>query len=53
MQDVQALSAVVQRNCDISDARHARDFTMCVYLLRMREYYRWAKGYRESLSVTR
>ena len=53
MQDVQALSAVVQKNCDISDARHARDFTMCVYLLRMREYYRWAKGYRVTDKLSR
>lgn len=33
--------ASVQRNCDISDARHAGDSTMCIYLLRMREYFRW------------
>ena len=45
MQSIQDLSEVVQTNCDISDARHARDYTMCVYLLKMREYYRWAKGY--------
>ena len=45
MQSIQALSAIVQKNCDISDARHARDYTMCVYLLKMREYYRWSKGY--------
>ncbi len=45
MQSIEALSAVVQKNCDISDARHARDYTMCVYLLKMREYYRWAKGF--------
>jgi hypothetical protein len=31
----------VQHNCDISDARHARDMTMCTYLLEMREFYRW------------
>jgi hypothetical protein len=35
----------VQHNCDISDARFASDFTMCVYLLKMREYFRWEKGY--------
>ncbi|MGD9788743.1 MAG: Sfum_1244 family protein [Sulfuricellaceae bacterium] len=40
------LRAVVQRNCLIADARHARDYTMCTYLLKMREYYRWEKGYR-------
>jgi hypothetical protein len=31
----------VQRNCDIADARHARDMTLCNYLLEMREFYRW------------
>jgi hypothetical protein len=31
----------VQGNCNIADARHARDVTMCTYLLGMREFYRW------------
>lgn len=31
----------VQHNCDISDANHAGDYTLCIYLLKMREYYRW------------
>lgn len=31
----------VQRNCHISDARHARDYTLCIYLLKMRELFRW------------
>ena len=35
------LATTVQRNCHISDARHAGDFTLCVFLLKMREYYRW------------
>ncbi|MBI5920876.1 MAG: hypothetical protein HY847_04400 [Betaproteobacteria bacterium] len=35
------LLAAVQRNCHITDARHARNMTMCNYLLAMREYYRW------------
>ncbi len=33
--------AAVRANCHISDARHATDYTLCVYLLKMREYYRW------------
>ena len=44
MVDVEQLSSVVQRNCHISDARHARTYTMCIYLLKMREYYRWEMG---------
>ncbi|MGB5327360.1 MAG: Sfum_1244 family protein, partial [Gammaproteobacteria bacterium] len=35
----------VQRNCHISDARHAGDYTLCIYLLKMREYFRWEKSY--------
>lgn len=35
------LLAAVQLNCDISDARHAGDYALCTYLLKMREYYRW------------
>ena len=38
------LVAAVRRNCAISDARHARELTMCTYLLAMREYYRWERG---------
>ena len=34
----------VQRNCDISDAHHAADAAMCIYLMRMREHYKWDKG---------
>jgi hypothetical protein len=35
------LLGAVQRNCDISDARHAGDYGLCTFLLKMREYYRW------------
>ncbi|MEN8174149.1 MAG: Sfum_1244 family protein [Pseudomonadota bacterium] len=35
----------VQRNCDIADARHGADFGICSYLLKMREYFRWEKGF--------
>ena len=35
------LVGTVQRNCNIADARHARDVTLCTYLLGMREFYRW------------
>lgn len=31
----------VQQNCHISDAQYAGNYTMCTYLLKMREYYRW------------
>ncbi|WJW74333.1 hypothetical protein QVG61_07335 [Thiohalobacter sp. IOR34] len=39
------LRAAVQHNCHISDATHAGNYTLCVYLMKMREYYRWEMGY--------
>ncbi|MBI4756188.1 MAG: hypothetical protein HY778_12390 [Betaproteobacteria bacterium] len=41
IRDFHRLVGTVQRNCDIADARHARDMTLCTYLLEMREFYRW------------
>lgn len=38
------LVAAVQTNCDIADARHAADLSLCNFLLQMREYYRWEHG---------
>jgi Family of unknown function (DUF6866) C-terminal domain/Family of unknown function (DUF6866) N-terminal domain len=31
----------IQHNCHISDALYAGNYTLCIYLLKMREYYRW------------
>jgi len=39
--DLQKLTSSVQNNCHISDALHAGDDTLCIYLLKMREFYRW------------
>ncbi|MFN3594314.1 MAG: Sfum_1244 family protein [Thiobacillaceae bacterium] len=39
--DLAALINAVQRNCDISDAQYAGDLTLCTFLLKMRELYRW------------
>jgi hypothetical protein len=41
MQNFHRLVTDIQNNCDITDARHARNMTMCIYLLEMRQYYRW------------
>jgi hypothetical protein len=38
------LIEAVQKNCHITDARHARDMTLCTYLLEMREFFRWEHG---------
>ena len=42
----------IQHNCHISDARFAGNYTLCVYLLKMREYYRWESnsGFSQPLS---
>ena len=42
--DLKQLIETVQYNCNIADARHAGDYTLCVYLLKMREMYRWEHG---------
>ena len=38
------LVGAVQANCHIADARHAADLPLCIYLLQMREFYRWERG---------
>ena len=38
------LSQRVQHNCHITDASHAGQYTLCVYLLKMREFFRWEIG---------
>ena len=40
-QEIKNLVKTIQYNCHIADARHAGDYTLCVYLLKMREMYRW------------
>ncbi len=45
-----SLRDTVQHNCHIADARHAGDYTLCIYLLKMRELYRWEQG--ENFSST-
>lgn len=51
----QSLVQQVQHNCDISDANHAGNYTLCIYLLKMREYYRWihALDFSEDLQSDR
>jgi hypothetical protein len=43
----------VQKNCHIADARYAGDYTLCVYLLKMREMYRWEQkaSFNEVITV--
>lgn len=50
---LQHITDAVQQNCHISDARHAGNYTLCIYLLKMREYYRWEMGYPYSTPLSR
>jgi hypothetical protein len=43
--DLNLLKDSVQHNCNIADAQFAGDYTLCVYLLKMREFYRWEMGH--------
>jgi len=47
------LVAAVQANCHVTDARHARNMTMCTYLLEMRELYRWESGAAQTAQLPR
>lgn len=44
LRDQDLLVEAVQTNCHIADASHAADMTLCIYLLQMREFYRWELG---------
>lgn len=41
MIEIENIAKTVQLNCHISDAKYAGFYSMCVFLLKMREYYRW------------
>jgi len=51
--DIKQLINDVQLNCHISDARHAGNYTLCVYLLKMREFYRWERQYAFSEQLSK
>ncbi len=42
--EIADLQRQVQKNCDISDARHAGVYSLCGLLLRMRDLYKWEQG---------
>lgn len=45
--------AGVQHNCHISDAQYAGNYSLCVFLLKMREYYRWEQGLPQTATLAR
>jgi len=47
------LRAAVQRNCDIADAQFAGNYSLCTYLLKMREFYRWERRLPFSAALDR
>lgn len=51
--EYQPLVEAVQTNCHIADAAHAADMTLCIYLLQMREFYRWEQGIAPMASIPR
>lgn len=53
MHNCPSLAGVVQLNCDISDAQYAADHGMCVFLLKMREYFRWERELALTASLPR
>jgi hypothetical protein len=38
------LESIIQHNCNISDARGSRMYSLCTLFLRLRSYYKWEKG---------
>ncbi len=51
MRAFESLRHAVQCNCHISDARHAGDYSLCIYLLKMREFFRWEQGFAPTASL--
>ncbi|MFV1984718.1 MAG: Sfum_1244 family protein [Thiohalomonadales bacterium] len=49
--DIKSILSNIQHNCNIADAKYAGNFTLCIYLLKMREYFRWEKGFTYSSSL--
>lgn len=44
MSELDDLTQQIQRNCNISDARHGGVFSVCGLALRLRDLYKWEKG---------
>lgn len=51
VKQVSELTKTVQHNCHVADASHAGDYTLCVYLLKMRELYRWEQDKAFSINL--
>ncbi|MDH5648075.1 MAG: hypothetical protein OEY67_00350 [Gammaproteobacteria bacterium] len=51
MLNIGELIDTVQTNCHISDAKYAGNYSMCTFLLKMREYYRWENEFSYSATL--
>lgn len=43
-QPIETIRRQVQHNCHVADACHAKEYGLCTYLMKMREYFRWEQG---------
>lgn len=53
LRDQHLLVEAVQTNCHIADAAQAADMTLCIYLLQMREFFRWEQGIAPMQALSR
>lgn len=51
--ELKRLVDAVQHNADVADARSAGGYTLCIYLMKMRDYYRWHRGLGPCSAVER
>ena len=49
--NLDSLITTVQRNCAISDAKYAGNYSLCIYRLKMRELYRWEQKLGYDVSI--
>ena len=50
--ELTSLASAIRHNCAISDAKHSGQYSLCIYLLKMRELFRWEQGLDFSASIT-
>ncbi|MDH5547409.1 MAG: hypothetical protein OEZ43_17635 [Gammaproteobacteria bacterium] len=51
--ELHQLVETIQHNCDIADAQNAQENPMCIYLLKMRDYFRWMHQLPLNASIPR
>lgn len=50
-EETRQLIETVRYNCDIADAQNAQENTMCIYLLKMRDYFGWSNNLPLNASI--